>query len=113
MTTDSITFVKSLDINTETKQLEWNFVSAEPIKITNSLTINDFKPYKVADYDVVNEMLNHLKEGGTTVKDNLVKGLNLNFTAILKKIVHENNDVAFFNNMIDLERTSIYLLQLF
>lgn len=55
---DPISFIKSLDINAETKTFEWQFVSAEPIKITNSLTASEIKPYKAADYDVINEMLN-------------------------------------------------------
>ena len=88
VSTDPISFMKSLDINSTTKQLEWNFVSAEPIKITNSLTISEFNPYKVADFDIINEMLNEIKGGGTTVKDKLVKALNQNFTNILKRIVH-------------------------
>ena len=104
--TDPVSFLKSLDINSDTKQLEWNFISAKSINITNSLTISKFEPYKVADYDIINEMLNELKDGGDTVKKNLVKGLNLNFTGILKPIVHENNDVWILS-YIDLERTAI------
>lgn len=80
-------------------------MSAEPITITNSLTINEIKPYKAADYDVINEMLNQLKSGEPTVKTKLVAALNSNFTTILKQIVHENNDVMIIN-IIDLEITT-------
>jgi hypothetical protein len=39
-------------------------------------------------------MLNELKTGEDTVKIKLVSALNINFTKILKVIVHENNDVS-------------------
>lgn len=91
--TDPITFIKSLGINTDTKTFEWKYESAENITITNSLTMSEFKPYKDTDYDVVNEMLNELKSKEPTVKSKLLEALNANFTKILAKFVHENNDV--------------------
>ncbi len=82
-----------MGINTDTKTFEWKYESAENITITNSLTMSEFKPYKDTDYDVVNEMLNELKSKEPTVKSKLLEALNANFTKILAKFVHENNDV--------------------
>lgn len=48
-------------------------------------------------------MLNQLKSGEATVKSKLIAALNANFTKILAKIVHENNDVII-NLSVDLER---------
>lgn len=67
-------------------------------------------PYKATDYDVLNEMLNVLKSGDPTVKSKLVAALNANFTTILAKIVHENNDVLPYLLCIDLERATKNLL---
>ena len=38
-------------------------------------------------------MLNSLPNNDTTVKMNLIKGLNKDYESVLKKIVHESNDV--------------------
>jgi|LakMenEpi03Aug12_release.lakeMendotaPanAssembly.Ray.scaffolds.fasta_scaffold1208740_1 hypothetical protein len=40
-------------------------------------------------------MFNTLKSGDPTVKTKLIPAINANFSTILKKVVHENNDVIF------------------
>ena len=39
-------------------------------------------------------MLNALPNNQTTFKMNLIKGLNKDYANVLKKIVHESNDVS-------------------
>jgi hypothetical protein len=58
-----------------------------PIAISNSLTLSTVTPYKEADYAILNEMLNLLKNNLTTVKQRLVEGINKNYTDILREIV--------------------------
>ena len=41
------------------------------------------QPYKDKDYETLSNMLNFLKTGQRTVKDNLLKVLNVNYSAIL------------------------------
>lgn len=41
-------------------------------------------------------MLNKLPNDETTVKMNLIKAINKDYVDVLRKVVHENNDVTFF-----------------
>lgn len=56
-------------------------------------------------------MLNELKSGEPTVKTKLLAAMNANFSKILAKFVHENNDVKPLFNL-DLERASENILYL-
>jgi hypothetical protein len=91
VTTDPITFDKKLEIN-ENDELQWFFNSADPITISNSLTLSAISPYKKADSDIINQMLNVLPHNDTTVKKNLIEAINLNYTSVLKTVIQENND---------------------
>jgi hypothetical protein len=82
VSSDPISFEKTLETN-ETHELEWVLRKANPITITNSLTLKTISPYKEMDAEIINQMLNELKGNLTTVKMELIKSLNANFTKIL------------------------------
>ncbi len=48
------------------------------------------QPYKAGDYEILSNMLNKLKTNDTTVKDNLLKVININFQSILAQKVRDD-----------------------
>jgi len=57
-------------------------------------------PYRAADYEILSNMLNKLKNNQTTLKDNLLKVINANFQDILAWVVSNDPTLHF--------ETSIY-----
>lgn len=86
VSTDIITFEKTLHTN-DSHELQWYMSRADPIVITNGISLNNMEPYKAADYEILSNMLNKLKTNQTTVKDNLYKVINANYQSILAKYV--------------------------
>ena len=48
------------------------------------------QPYKAGDYEILSNMLNKLKNNETTVKDNLLKVININYQSILAQKVRDD-----------------------
>jgi hypothetical protein len=89
VSTDIITFEKTLHTN-DSHEMQWYMSRADPIEITNGISLNNMEPYKAADYEILSNMLNKLKNNQTTVKDNLYKVINANYKNILAKYVLED-----------------------
>lgn len=58
--------------------------------ITNGFALNTVDPYRAADYEILSNMLNKLKNNQTTVKDNFLKAINANLQTILAVKVQED-----------------------
>ena len=57
-------------------------------------------PYRAADYEILSNMLNKLKNNQTTVKDNLLKVINANFQTILADVVLADPTLKFDPNIL-------------
>ena len=70
--------------------MQWHLSFSEPLVITNGIALNTMDPYRAADYEILSNMLNKLKNNQTTVKDNLLKVINAHFQTILAQKVLED-----------------------
>ena len=86
---DQITYEKTLQTNTS-HELQWHLSRYEPITVTNGISLSTMQPYRELDYEILSNMLNKLKTGEKTVKDNLIRVVNANYESILTQKVLED-----------------------
>lgn len=86
VSSDTIAYEKTLYTNTS-HELQWFLSKSDTLSITNGISLNTMSPPKPADYDVLFDMLNHLKTNQSTVKVNLLKVINANLQTILAEKV--------------------------
>lgn len=94
VTSDIITYEKTLQTNT-THELQWHLTYSEPLAITNGFALNTIDPYRAADYEIISNMLNKLKNNQTTVKDNFLKAINAQLQSRLAVKVLEDEVFPF------------------
>ncbi len=91
---DLITYEKTLRTNSS-HQLQWSLTSSAPLAITNGISLSSMSPYRAADYEILSNMLNKLKNNQTTIKENLLKVINARFQSTLAEVVLADATLKF------------------